>query len=266
MMRQLFIALATLVPISIAAAEPPKKILLIGQGPDGHPPATHEYMAGLKVIGKCLKPVDGLEVITVRADEPWKEGPELIGRADGVVLFLCEGGKWVNQEPKRWEALLALTKRGGGIVGLHWAIGTKDAKNIDAAKLVFGGCHGGPDRKYQVLETTLTPAAPQHPICTGIDSLRVHDELYYRLKFANDARIQPLLKARIDGNDETVAWAWERPDGGRSFGFSGLHFHENWKQLAYRRLVAQGILWTLKMPIPKHGLAVDVSDKDLTLP
>ena len=64
-------------------AEPPKRLLLIGQGPDGHPPTTHEYMAGQKIIEKCLKPVAGLEIMTVRADEPWKEGPELIGRSDG---------------------------------------------------------------------------------------------------------------------------------------------------------------------------------------
>src|SRR5262245_21677300 len=31
-----------------------KKLLLIGQGPDGHPATTHEYMAGLKVLAACL--------------------------------------------------------------------------------------------------------------------------------------------------------------------------------------------------------------------
>ena len=36
----------------------------------------------------------------------------------------------------------------------------------------------------------------------------------------------------------------------RSFGFSGLHFHDNWRLPEYRRLVAQGVLWSLKLPIP----------------
>src|SRR5215831_9547051 len=84
--------------------EPKKKLLLIGQGPDGHPVETHEYVAGLRVLAKCLEPVSGLEVSTARADGPWREGPELIDRADGVVLYLAEGAKWIQDDPKRREA------------------------------------------------------------------------------------------------------------------------------------------------------------------
>ena len=76
-----------------------------------------------------------------------------------------------------------------------------------------------------------------------------------------DGSVQPVLQAQIDGQMETVAWRWERPDGGRSFGFSGLHFHDNWGRAEYRRLVAQGVLWTMKLEIPKDGLAVDVRMK-----
>src|SRR5207244_672145 len=112
---------------------------------------------GLKILKKCLEPAGGLELVSVRADEPWTEGPELLARADGVVLFLCEGAKWANADPKRLAALTALAKRGGGLVGLHWGIGTKDAKYIDTFVNLVGGCHGGPDRKYQVLETDAKP-------------------------------------------------------------------------------------------------------------
>jgi hypothetical protein len=74
-----------------------------------------------------------------------------------------------------------------------------------------------------------------------------------------------LQRGAIDGRPETVAWSWERPDGGRSFGFSGLHFHDNWGLPAYRRLVAQAVLWSVKMPIPRDGLRVEVTEEDLTL-
>ena len=107
-----------------ASAESPKRLLLVGQGPDGHPPATHEYVAGLKILKRCLQPVKGLEIASVRADEPWKEGPELLERADGVVLFLCEGAKWMQQDAKRMKGLSSLAKRGGGIVALHWGGGS----------------------------------------------------------------------------------------------------------------------------------------------
>ena len=66
------------------AAEP-KRLLLVGQGPDGHPAATHEFMAGLKVIEKCLADVKEIKITTVRADEPWREGPQMLKQADGVV-------------------------------------------------------------------------------------------------------------------------------------------------------------------------------------
>jgi type 1 glutamine amidotransferase len=227
-----------------AAAEPPKRLLLVGQGPDGHPPQTHEYVAGLEVLQKLLKPIDSLKVEPVRADEPWKEGPELMERADGVVLFLAEGAKWASADPKRLAALQAVAKRGGGLVGLHWGIGTKDAKNIDTFLKLLGGCHGGPDRKYQVLQAEITPT--KHPVAAGIAPFSIKDEFYYKLKFAKDGKLEPVLRAKIDGADETVAWAWERPDGGRSFGFAGLHFHENWKNEMYQKLVVQGVLWSVK--------------------
>ncbi len=248
------------------ADSPSTKLLLVGSGPDGHPAQTHEYMAGLKVLAKCLQDVPGLEITTVRAEEPWKEGPELIARVDGVVLFLSEGARWMNHNPKRREALEKLAARGGGIVVLHWAMGTRDAKNIDACLQLVGGCHGGPDRKYKVLETDATIVDRKHPITTGIKDFQVRDEFYYQLKFVKEKKdIQPLLRVRIDGKPETVAWCWERADRGRAFGFSGLHFHDNWGMQAYRRLIAQGVLWTLKMPILRDGLAVEVTAEDLKL-
>lgn len=245
----------------------PVKLLLIGSGPDGHPAQTHEYMAGLKILAKCLEDVPGLEITTVRADEPWREGPELIARADGVVLFLSEGARWMNHDPKRREALAKMATRGGGITALHWAMGTKDAKYIEGCLQLLGGCHGGPDRKYKVLETDVVIADRKHPINSGIKDFRVRDEFYYRLKFIKaDEQVHPLLRVTIDGQLETVAWCWERPDRGRSFGFSGLHFHDNWRLAEYRRLVTQGVLWTLKKPIPKDGLPVEVAEDDLKLP
>ncbi len=238
-------------------ADAPKKLLLIGQGPDGHPPTTHEYMDGLKVLEQVLKPVKGLEITTVKADGKWENGPELIERSDGVVIFLAEGAKWSQLDARRLAALQRAAKRGAGIVGLHWGIGCKDDRYIAAWLPLLGGCHGGSDRKYQVLETDVTPD-PKNPVAAGLSPFRVKDEFYYRLKFVRpEGSVKPVLSARIDGADHPVAWTWERPDGGRSFGFSGLHFHANWKRPEYRRLVGQGVLWALQIPVPAGGLRVE---------
>lgn len=265
-LRWLSSLLCTVVFSSFGWADPPKKLLLVGQGPDGHPKETHEYLAGMNVLAKCLAKVPGLEPIVVRGDEPWKEGPELLGRVDGVVLFVSEGAKWLDHDAARRDAFVKLAARGGGMTALHWAMGTRDARPIDGYLKLLGGCHGGPDRKYKVVEEEVQIADPKHPIITGIAPFRAKEEFYYRLKFVqSEQRIRPVLRVPIDGNPETVAWSWDRPDGGRSFGFSGLHFHTNWRLPAYRRLVAQGVMWTLKLPIPEKGLAVDVAEDDLKL-
>jgi type 1 glutamine amidotransferase len=231
------------------AAERPKTVLLVGQGPDNHPRGTHEYIAGLELLAGLLQATPDLQIRSTKADEPWPEGPELIKQADCVVLFLAEGARWMQAEPRRHQALVRFAARGGGLVALHWAMGTKAAEPIEPFVRLFGGCHGGPDRKYQVVEAELRAVAPEHPIIAGLHAFRVRDEFYYQLKFAKG--IRPLLEIDIDGHTETVAWSWERDDGGRSFGFSGLHFHDNWQVAKYRRLLEQAVLWTLKLPEKK---------------
>lgn len=262
------------VPSLVTAEEPAtpasrQRILLLGQKPDSHPAATHEYMAGVNLLARLLAKTPGLQTIVVQADSPWKDGPELLDGADGAILFLTEGARWVSEEPQRLAAFRRLAKRGGALACLHWGMGTCDAAPVADFTALFGACHGGPDRKYQVLKVRAVAARSSHPVLAGIAPFDVHDEFYYALKRPVDLaglKVTPLIKVPIDGSDESVAWGAERPDGGRSFGFSGLHFHENWKLTEYRRLVLQGILWTLKRPIRDGGEPVDVSPDDLTLP
>jgi type 1 glutamine amidotransferase len=248
--------------IPAAAADLPKKVLLVGSPPDSHPVGTHEYVPGMEILGKCLKGVSGVEATVETAVGAWKEGPDLIGRSDCVVIFLTEGAAWLSADPARLAAFRQLARRGGGLVCVHWGMGTREAGSIEAFVALFGGCHGGPDRKYQVVDVTVRVA--DHPVATELKDFKVHDEFYYRLKFANNVR--PILRVPIDGNAETIAWAWERPDGGRSFGFSALHFHGNWKLPEYRRLMAQAVLWTSKLPVPPQGVRVELADADLRLP
>jgi type 1 glutamine amidotransferase len=261
----LLVLICTLCASADDQAAGKKRLLLIGQGPDGHPPTTHEFAAGLHVLAKCLAPIEHIEVRTTIAKGAWTEGPKLVGESDGVVLFVSEGAKFVAADPRRQEAFTKLAARGGGLAGLHWGIGCKDPAPIEAFLKLLGGCHGGPDRRYKVTDVRLQPVVG-NPITAGIAALDVHDEFYYRLKFV-DAQpgVRPVATASLDGRDETVAWSWQRPDGGRSFGFSGLHFHDNWRHEAYRRLVTQGVLWTLKVEIPATGVAVAVDDEDLKL-
>lgn len=220
-------------------------------------------MAGAHVLATLLKSYPQIQTTVVDATDPWPEGPGLIDGADGIAMLVSEGAQWMQIDLKRHAALRRLAARGGAITALHWSVGAKDAKYIQGQLELLGGTRGGEQRKYQKLEVTLHRVNPNHPILNGLPDFKVYDEFYYHLD--KSAGIQPLLSAQIDGQDETVAWAWERSDGGRSFGFSALHYHSNWQLPEYRRFILQGVLWSLKQPIPAGGVAVEIDPKALEL-
>lgn len=252
--------------IARAAGERPKRILLVGQGPDNHKPTTHEYMAGMRIVHAMLHKVEGLQPVIVKADGKWEGGPDLIDSADGVFLFVSEGARWVSDHPARLAALQRLEKRGGGFACWHWGMGTRRVEPIAAFVELFGGCHGGPDRKHRVMQgINVAVPSSQHPITRGVKPFTVTEEFYYALKFGKEpSRVTPLLTIEQDAGTHVVGWAWDRPSGGRSFGFSGGHFHKTWQLSQYRRIAAQAALWVMKVE-PPQNLSFDVPDFALQL-
>lgn len=258
----------------------PQRLLLIGQGPDGsHKPTTHEYFAGVNLVARLLRSQPKLETIIVSADGDWRDGPQLLERADAAVMFVAEGAKWLSADAARLAAFRELAKRGGGLGVLHWGTGTRVVEPIAPFVQLFGACHGGPDRKFKDFDQVLPQwTNTEHPILRGMKPFAapVREEFYFALKQASktggvtladsESAITPLLRIPAEEVSGTVAWCWERPDHGRSFGFTGLHFHDNWKHESYRRFVAQATLWTLKREILAEGLNVVVTDQDLALP
>lgn len=257
--RLVLLLIGLAVPLTGFTADPParQRVLLLGQKPDSHPASTHEYMAGVRLLAGLLEKTPAVQTIVAQADSPWEDGPELLDGADAAIVFLSEGARWVTEDAKRLEAFRRLAKRGGGLTCLHWGMGARDAAPIGDFTTLFGACHGGADRKYKF--STFAAKPTDHVIATGIVPFEVRDEFYYALKLPSaESKVKtvPVLRIAIDGADEMVSWACERPDGGRSFGFSGLHYHDNWKRPEYRRLVLQGVLWTLKREIPEDGIPV----------
>ena len=52
-----------------------------------------------------------------------------------------------------------------------------------------------------------------------------------------------------------LAWAFVRGDGkGRGFGFTGGHFHRNWKNDNFRKVVLNAITWTAHAEVPTAGV------------
>src|SRR2546423_14918210 len=74
----------------------------------------------------------------------------------------------------------------------------------------------------------------------------------------------PAVFAR-KGMPEHVMWATERPDGGRGFGISGAHYHKNWADDNFRKVVLNAILWIAKAEGPSYGVKCEISADDLAL-
>ena len=62
---------------------------------------------------------------------------------------------------------------------------------------------------------------------------------------------------------EVVAWAVERGDGGRGFGFTGGHFHVNWGIPEFRRMIVNALLWTAKVEVPEGGARCEATPEEL---
>jgi hypothetical protein len=56
------------------------------------------------------------------------------------------------------------------------------------------------------------------------------------------------------GMPEHVSWAYERPDGGRGFGFTGGHNQINWAHDDFRKVVLNGLVWITGLDVPDNGV------------
>jgi hypothetical protein len=60
-----------------------------------------------------------------------------------------------------------------------------------------------------------------------------------------------------------LAWAYERPDGGRGFGCTGGHFHKNWGNDEFRKLMLNALVWTAGLEVPTKGISSTVTSQEL---
>jgi hypothetical protein len=65
------------------------------------------------------------------------------------------------------------------------------------------------------------------------------------------------------GREEVLMWAVERPDGGRGFGFTGGHVHNNWGNDDFRRIMLNALLWIAKADVPPEGVQSAVTEDEL---
>jgi type 1 glutamine amidotransferase len=260
-------------------ADEKKRIVLVA-GTPSHGPGQHEHNAGVLLLKKCLDTVPGLE--TVVFTNGWPAHTNAFDGADAIVLYMDGGDRHPAIQSDHLAQLAAAMKRGAGLACLHYAVEVPAHKGGMEFLNWIGGYFETNWSVNPVWDAEFT-ALPPHPIANGVRPFKIRDEWYFHMRF-QDEGVTPILTAippdsardhpddphagnplvrAAKGMPEDVAWAYERPDGGRGFGFTGGHFHENWGNDDFRKVVLNAILWIAKMDVPPNGVESTVTPDDL---
>lgn len=271
----------SVVPVEVEPASPTaiKVVLVAGAASSGHPMGAHQFFAVTAVLAKMLCRVPGVVPVVVR--NGWPTSTRVFDGAAAIV-FYADGG---DAHPLAAEARRALLRphiaRGVGFVNLHYAV-EYNAQSASEARDWLGGVYE-PGYSVNPLWRASFSAPPAHPSTSGVAAFEIDDEWYYNMRWRDDrSAVVELLRATPPdstrttpetmahpGRAEVTAWAFTRPDGGRSFGFTGGHWFGNWLDspetphaTTQRRVVTQGILWAAQVAIPSAGVDVRYAPSD----
>jgi type 1 glutamine amidotransferase len=276
------LALGSVSAVGVAEAAETAKIVLLAGRPS-HGPGDHEFNAGCKLLARCLGQVPGVEPVVVTGG--WPRDESVFEGARTLVFFMDGGGGHPMIQHDRLETIQKLMDKGVGLVCLHYAVEVPRGRPGDQFLDWIGGYYetGFSTNPHWTAHFT---SIPEHPVTRGVQPFDIKDEWYFNIRFRPEMRgIAPLLVAKPDdttregasasprgpkphileakGRDEVVAWAVERPDGGRGFGFTGAHTHKNWGDPNFRKLVLNAILWTAKLEVPPEGVESRVTEDEL---
>lgn len=245
------------------------KIVLIA-GSSTYKPGEHDYLAGCVVLMNLLRQSPG--VVPVLAID-WPEKPQTLEGAKAIVMLFDGGDKHALLKGDRLALIQKLANEGVGIVQLHQAADYPKTQGDRVRNLVGGAWEQGFSQRAHWVAKFQTFSS--HPIFRGVAPFSVDDGWLTHLRFAPEKRgITPLLRTVSPTNAKTkeaddgaiVSWLYERPEGGRSFTFTGGHLHKSFAEEGYRRFLINGILWTAGVAIPAPGAPVALDATDLNLP
>jgi type 1 glutamine amidotransferase len=261
------------VPLEVQPSDPSLQKIVLVAGRQSHGPGEHEFFAGCAILMQLLQQTPG--VFPVMARDGWPQDPRTFEGAKTVVFYMDGGGGHPIIKERHKETVRRLMDSGVGFVNLHYAVEYPKEQGAE----VFSWLGGYYETGYSVNPhwTADFHSLPEHPVTRGVNPFKINDEWYYTIRFTPDRKsVTPILKATPPdktrftpesmkhlGREEIVAWTFERDNGGRSFGFTGGHFHRNWGDEDFRRLVVNAILWTAKIEVPAGGARVRLAAADL---
>jgi hypothetical protein len=253
-----------------AAPKSVKKIVFIADAGTHGGRGNHEFVAGAILMARDINAAypDSAYAV-VHSNKHW---PTDLSYADAVIVLLNGGDKAVN------PAVRAAVERGAGFMAVHYGVEVKKGDAGDAFLKWMGGYFEtfwsvNPNWKADI--TTL----PDHPISRGVKPFTINDEWYYHMRFVDGMKgVTPILSAVPPasslhgdkpsergtnpavaaevgaGKPQHLAWAYERPGGGRGFGFTGLHYHKNLLEDSFRTVLLNAVAWTSGLEVPKDGV------------
>lgn len=251
-------------PLEADSPDPKLAKIVLLAGSTSNKPGQHEYFAGCALLVQWLRETPGVWPVLVA--EGWPKNEAILEGAKAVVVYADGGAKLPFLEQGRWDRMKRHVEKGAGIVVLHQAVDIPEDHAQDFQQWIGAawqkdiGCRGHWDMEFSEF--------PKHPALNGVSAFSAPlDGWLYNLHFASG--VQPLLSGGVpeksrstaharshEGRSEVVAWAYERPAGGRSFAFTGCDLHRNWSVEGQRRFVTNGILWSANLEVPKEGANV----------
>lgn len=269
------IALLGLAPFPLpSTAQTSRKIVFLAASKDHGVPGRHEYEKDLRVLAYCLEHASNLKGITTKV---------FVGRAPAfdelkdAALIVVEGdgdrsAREVNpvfpptppdKGPYSPETVAflkdfdGLMKKNTGLVFLHYSL---EIANETARKDLLewlGGYYASQPgvRNNPVDQWTMTLKNENHPILRGVKPWNYKEEVFTKFTFAEG--VTPLVVATPEAagfGPRDVAWAFQRKDGGRGFGFGGPDMHINLAIEDHRRLLLNGLVWAAGMDVPAGGV------------
>lgn len=261
---------------ALTAADGPARVLVV-VGPSNHPPGTHEVAAGGRLLKHCLETIKEPGPFNAEVMTEWPAGgaKQLADVASVVFIGDLFPPEVMPNRDAAMKDLAAMTARGCGIVCIHYATGL-EARHVspegDHPLLHWTGGYFATRCKHHksvarvFSEATIEPAKGEHPVLRGWKSFTIHDEPYINNYFGKGGpakNVTALATAMLPPEKpqrETVAWAAERPDGGRGAGIVMPHYYKNWRNDDLRTLILNAIVWTAKREVPKAGVKVEPPD------
>jgi type 1 glutamine amidotransferase len=261
---------------------PRHKLVLIA-GKPSHPPGEHEFRAGALLLQNCLAGVPGLPVNVYT--NGWPADDSAFDGASAVIIYSDGGGGHPAIQGVHAMLLQALIEKGVGFGVMHYACEVPKDKGGSEFLAWVGGYY---EDRYSC-NPIWSPdyrAFPEHPVTRGLRPFSVRDEWYFNLRWRPDMKgITPILVAKPSdavrdgpyvwpagpypniqankGRDEVMMWVANGPAGGRAFGFTGGHFHTNWGDGNFRKVVLNALVWVAGAEVPPGGVASTVTAEEL---